>query len=95
MGTPIGFNQCAGVHMAHDVGYVMDKQLGNTGGLGGVYGILYAIGYGLPFPEAQPWQKSVQYDLFQRFSGATRELQKFVQGTHRREPRRPGDRDVV
>ena len=33
------------------VGYVMDKQLGNTGGLGGVYGILYAIGYGLPFPE--------------------------------------------
>ena len=28
------------------VGYVMDKQLGNTGGLGGVYGILYAIGYG-------------------------------------------------
>ena len=62
------------------VGYVMDKQLGNTGGLGGVYGILYAIGYGLPFPEAQPWQKSVQYDLFQRFSGATQELQKFVKG---------------
>ena len=28
------------------VGYVMDKTLGNTGGLGGVYGILYAIGYG-------------------------------------------------
>jgi hypothetical protein len=24
----------------------MDKTLGNTGGLGGVYGILYAIGYG-------------------------------------------------
>ena len=31
------------------VGYVMDRQLGNTGGLGGVFGILYAIGYGLPF----------------------------------------------
>ena len=30
--------------------------------------------------EAQPWQKSVQYDLFQRFSGATQELQKFVKG---------------
>ena len=60
------------------VGYVMDKQLGNTGGLGGVYGILYAIGYGLPFPEAQPWQKSVQYDLFQKVSGLTSELQKFV-----------------
>ena len=59
------------------VGYVMDKQIGNTGGLGGV-GILYAIGYGLPFPEAQPWQKSVQYDLFQKVSGLTSELQKFV-----------------
>ena len=30
------------------VGYVMDRQIGNTGGLGGVFGILYAIGYGLP-----------------------------------------------
>ena len=60
------------------VGYVMDKQIGNTGGLGGVFGILYAIGYGLPFPEAQPWQKSVQYDLFQKVSGLTSELQKFV-----------------
>jgi hypothetical protein len=62
------------------VGYVMDKQIGNTGGLGGVFGILYAIGYGLPFPEAQPWQKSVQYDLFQKVSGFSSELQKFVKG---------------
>ena len=62
------------------VGYVMDRQLGNTGGLGGVFGILYAIGYGLPFPEAQPWQKSIQYDLFQKVSGVTSEIQKFVKG---------------
>jgi len=62
------------------VGYVMDKQLGNTGGLGGVYGILYAIGYGLPFPEAQPWEKSFQYSAFTTFSGLTQELQKFVKG---------------
>jgi hypothetical protein len=26
------------------LGYVMDKQLGNTGGLGGILGIFYAIG---------------------------------------------------
>ena len=58
------------------VGYVMDRQLGNTGGLGGVFGILYAIGYGLPFPEAQPWQKSIQYDLFQKFQ----KFQTFVKG---------------
>ena len=62
------------------VGYVMDRQIGNTGGLGGVFGILYAIGYGLPFPEAQPWQKSIQYDLFQKVSGLQSEIQKFVKG---------------
>jgi hypothetical protein len=62
------------------VGYVMDKTLGNTGGLGGVFGILYAIGYGLPFPEAQPWQKSVQYDLFNKVSGLISPVQKFVKG---------------
>ena len=62
------------------VGYVMDRQLGNTGGLGGVFGILYAIGYGLPFPEAQPWQKSIQYDLFQKVSGMISPIQKFVKG---------------
>jgi len=26
------------------IGYVMDKNIGNTGGLGGVYGIFYALG---------------------------------------------------
>ena len=67
------------------VGYVMDKQIGNTGGLGGVFGILYAIGYGLPFPEAQPWQKSIQYDLFNKVSGAIAPIQKFVKGLSRSE----------
>ena len=43
------------------VGYVMDKNIGNTGGLGAVFGILYAIGYGLPFPEGQPYRKSWRY----------------------------------
>ena len=43
------------------IGYVMDKNIGNTGGLGGVYGLLYAIGAGLPFPEAQPWTPSLPY----------------------------------
>jgi hypothetical protein len=27
-------------------GYVIDKQVGNTGGLGGVFGILHAINKG-------------------------------------------------
>lgn len=51
-------------------GYVMDKTIGNTGGLGGVFGILYAIGKPLPFPEAQPYRKSFKFSLcssFQKF----------------------------
>ena len=43
------------------IGYVMDKETGNTGGLGGVFGLFYAIGYALPFPEAQPYQPSPLY----------------------------------
>ena len=40
------------------IGYVLDKETGNTGGLGGVFGLFYAIGYALPFPEAgwAAWQ---------------------------------------
>ena len=45
-------------------GYVMDKTIGNTGGLGGVFGMLYAIGRPLPFPEAQPYKKSLQFSMF-------------------------------
>lgn len=47
------------------VGVVMDRTLGNTGGLGGVFGLFYAIGSPLPFPEAQPWKMSKRYKFFQ------------------------------
>lgn len=43
------------------IGYVLDKETGNTGGLGGIFGLFYAIGYGLPFPEAQPYKPSPIY----------------------------------
>ena len=45
-------------------GYVMDKTLGNTGGLGGVFGLFYGIGKPLPFPEAKPWKPSLQFRFF-------------------------------
>ena len=48
-------------------GYVTDKTIGNTGGLGGVFGILYAIGRPFPFPEAKPYQKSWQFKTFSFF----------------------------
>ena len=54
-----------GLVTKYTIGVVMDRQVGNTGGLGGLYGILYAIGKPLPFPEAQPWQMSKRYRLFQ------------------------------
>lgn len=56
------------------VGYVMDKQIGNTGGLGGVFGVLYAIGSPLPFPEAQPWSMSPQYWVFNKVGGLAQKL---------------------
>lgn len=58
------FNE-EGKVVKYTIGYVMDRQVGNSGGLGGVYGILYAIGAGLPFPEGQPWKASKRYRLFQ------------------------------
>eukprot|EP00747_Dinoflagellata_sp_TGD_P000171 gnl/TRDRNA2_/TRDRNA2_100229_c1_seq1.p1 gnl/TRDRNA2_/TRDRNA2_100229_c1~~gnl/TRDRNA2_/TRDRNA2_100229_c1_seq1.p1 ORF type:complete len:204 (+),score=25.10 gnl/TRDRNA2_/TRDRNA2_100229_c1_seq1:26-613(+) len=46
------------------VGVVMDRTLGNTGGLGGVFGLFYAVGSPLPFPEANPWKMSKRYRFF-------------------------------
>ena len=62
------FNE-AGLVTKYTIGYVVDRSVGNTGGLGGLYGILYAIGRPLPFPEAQPWRKSLPYWAFQEAGG--------------------------
>jgi len=64
-----------GLITKYTIGYVVDRNVGNTGGLGGLYGILYALGRPLPFPEAQPWKISFQYDLFQKVGGILRKLQ--------------------
>ena len=44
-------------------GYVMDRRVGNTGGLGAVYAILRFLGIPVPFPEAQPWTPSPAFRL--------------------------------
>jgi hypothetical protein len=66
----------------YTIGYVLDKEVGNTGGLGGAYGIFYAIGYGLPFPEGQPWVPSPPYFLLTRggpvVNGLIKNLAKLV-----------------
>ena len=58
------------------IGYVMDRDVGNSGGLGGAYGLLYAIGKPLPFPEAQPWKISKRYKAFLFFGNLTSSLKK-------------------
>jgi len=55
----------------YNIGYPLDRTTGNSGGLGGVYGILYGLGRALPFPEAQPWTPSKRYRLFQWIARAT------------------------
>ena len=71
----ITIDHATGLITKYTIGYVVDRTVGNTGGLGGLYGILYALGRPLPFPEAQPWKKSFQYDLFQKVGGLLQKLQ--------------------
>eukprot|EP00928_Gymnodinium_smaydae_P048472 TRINITY_DN32403_c0_g1_i1.p1 TRINITY_DN32403_c0_g1~~TRINITY_DN32403_c0_g1_i1.p1 ORF type:complete len:288 (+),score=70.82 TRINITY_DN32403_c0_g1_i1:101-964(+) len=53
------------------VGYAMDKRIGNTEGLGGVFGILKAVGKALPFPEAQRlYNPSLRFEAFDRLAKA-------------------------
>jgi len=61
------FNE-QGQVLKYTIGYVMDRDVGNTGGLGGIYGLLYGAGVSLPFPEAQPWKPSLGYKLFLKFT---------------------------
>merc|ERR1719198_344502 len=49
----------------YTIGHVMERSLGNTGGLGGIFGPAYAIGKPLPFPEANPWKPSKRYRMIQ------------------------------
>lgn len=64
-----------GLVTKYTIGYVMDRDVGTTGGLGGLYGVLYAIGKPLPFREARPWKMSKRYRVFNYVGGV---LQKLV-----------------
>jgi len=56
------------------VGYSCDKQVGNTGGLGAVFGLLHAIGHTLPILEGKPWQPSPVYRLLTRVGAVGEKL---------------------
>jgi len=57
------------------VGYCMDKRIGNTNGLGGVFGILQSIGHAIPVPEAQQlYTPSLRFEAFERLGKAMEAL---------------------
>lgn len=56
----VKFNE-DGLVVKYTIGHVMERSMGNTGGLGGVFGPAYALGSPLPFPEANPWKPSKRY----------------------------------
>jgi len=58
-----------GKAIKYTIGHVMERSVGNTGGLGGIFGPAYAIGKALPFPEAQPYKPSKRYRLIQFIGG--------------------------
>ena len=45
-------------------GYVVDRTSGDSGGLGGMFGIFNALGKKLPFREGQPWHRSPEWEAF-------------------------------
>lgn len=65
-----------GLVTQYTIGYVMDRTVGNTGGLGGIYGILYALGKPLPFREAKPWKPSLSYKMFLKMTNFLQKFQK-------------------
>eukprot|EP00879_Flechtneria_rotunda_P000206 GHRR01000279.1.p1 GENE.GHRR01000279.1~~GHRR01000279.1.p1 ORF type:complete len:362 (+),score=75.18 GHRR01000279.1:203-1288(+) len=61
--SSLAFNE-QGEVIDFTMGYVMDRRQGNTDGLGGAFGLLYAIGCPFPYPEGKPWLSSWQQRLF-------------------------------
>ncbi len=44
-------------------GYNVDRSVGDTQGLGGIFGIITGLGlFKLPFPEGRPWKRSLLWE---------------------------------
>ena len=67
-----------GLVIAHTDSYVIDRTLGNTGGLGGAFGALYGIHDGpfTKYPEGNPPQRSVSFKLGSFFFDTTSAAKK-------------------
>jgi hypothetical protein len=58
------------------VGYPVDRRQGNTGGLGGMFGVFYGIGQALPFPEGKPYKLSLRFRLINKLGNVMSRLTK-------------------
>lgn len=67
----------SGLITKYTIGHVMDRSIGNTGGLGGIFGPLVAIGKPFPFPEARPYKPSKRYRAFQLLGKGITKLNKW------------------
>ncbi|CAJ1957829.1 unnamed protein product [Cylindrotheca closterium] len=56
--------------------YTVDRQQGNTGGLGGAFGYFYGVGKPLPIREAQPFKPSFRYRVLMGLGNLAKKLQK-------------------
>lgn len=56
--------------------YTADRRIGNTGGLGGAFGLMYAVGKPLPIPECQPYSPSLRFRLLQLVGGVLKRFSK-------------------
>lgn len=70
------FDQKDGTVTKYTIGHVMDVTVGNTGGMGGIFGPLYAIGKPLPFPEAKPYKQSWRFWAFTKLGNVAQKLSK-------------------
>merc|ERR1712032_1571663 len=57
--------------------YTNDRRQGNTGGLGGAFGYMYAIGKPLPIPECQPYKKSKRFRALILVGNISKKLKNF------------------
>lgn len=69
------FNE-AGQVLQINVGAVMDRTAGNTGGLGGLFGFLWFVGKAPPAPEYRPFKRSWQFRLLSKLGPLLTKLQQ-------------------
>jgi hypothetical protein len=56
--------------------YTVDRQQGNTGGLGGAFGYFYGVGKPLPIREGKPFKPSFRYKLVMLLGELGKKFQK-------------------